>query len=269
MSGIPSSKWTRPLDVCIIQPLLELGDIDKNLERAISLIDEASEKGLVDIFVLPEVFATGFPYDNLPELANRSDEVITILSQKATEKGSYVMFTIVIKENGEYFNRFIALDPEGAIIARYDKTHLFSRAGEDRFFTPGKETINFEVKGAKVAPLICYEVRFPEMSRNQILDGAEILIYPAQWPGFRVFQWETLLKARAIENQCYVIGVGAFGPHGDTEMGGHSMVIAPYGDVLCRVDGEEGYARATIGPERIRDIRSRIPVFHERRTDLY
>jgi predicted amidohydrolase len=102
-----------------------------------------------------------------------------------------------------------------------------------------------------------------------VLNGVDILLYPAMWPAFRVFQWEILLKARAIENQCYVVGIGGFGPHGDTQMGGHSMVIAPYGDVLCRIDDNEGYASCTIGPDRIQDLRKRIPVLQERRPDIY
>ena len=269
MGEIIESKWKKPLEVCIVQPELALGDLDDNLDRALTLIDNALEEGPLDIIVLPEVFATGFPYDILPDLAKRSNYLIDTLAKKAHEIGSFIMFTLVVKENGSYYNRFIALDPTGAIIASYDKTHLFSRAGEDEFFERGNSTISFEVKGAKVAPLICYEVRFPELSRKLVIDGAEILIYPAQWPGFRIFQWELLLKARAVENQCYVIGVDAFGTHGDTEMGGNSMVVAPYGDILCRVDNEEGYARATIGPERIRDLRSRIPVMLERRPDIY
>jgi predicted amidohydrolase len=269
MEDIPGSNWVKPLEICIVQPKLALGDIDDNVDRALRLIDRASEEGPIDIIVLPEVFATGFPYEELPELAKRYGSVVDPLAAKARELKAYIMFTVVVKDENSYFNRFIALDPSGNVHAQYNKTHLFSRAGEDKFFTPGNETVSFEVKGAKVAPLICYEVRFLEMSRKMVLEGAEILIYPAQWPAFRIFQWELLLKARAVENQCYVIGVDGFGPHGDTEMGGNSMVIAPYGDVLCRVDDQEGYARTTIGPERIRNLRSRIPVLMERRPDIY
>jgi predicted amidohydrolase len=269
MENIPVSNWIKPLEVCIVQPKLALGDIDDNLDRALKLIEDASKEGHLDIIALPEVFATGFPYDILPELAKRSGQIIGTLAEKAKQIGSYIVFTLVVEDDGCYYNRFIALDPSGKITARYDKTHLFSRAGEDKFFTPGKDIVSFEVKGAKVAPMICYEVRFPELSRKMILDGAQILIYPAQWPGFRIHQWEILLKGRAVENQCYVIGIGAYGPHGDTEMGGHSMVIAPYGDVLCRIDSEEGYARTTIGPEKMKNLRSRIPVLMERRPDIY
>ncbi|MGA1848114.1 MAG: nitrilase-related carbon-nitrogen hydrolase, partial [Thermoplasmatota archaeon] len=248
MAEIPVSRWDGPLNIAIIQPELALGDVDENLTRALELIDKASLEGPLDMIVLPEVFATGFPYDRLPVLCKRSGDIIEALSGEALRLKAHVMFTMVVEEDGRYYNRFFSIGPDGGVEATYDKTHLFSRAGEDRFFTPGNSLTAFSVKDAMVAPLICYEVRFPELARKQILGGADILVYPAQWPSFRIFQWEALLKGRAIENQCYVIGAGAYGPHGDSEMGGHSMVIAPFGDVLCRVDEGPGYARTTIGP---------------------
>jgi predicted amidohydrolase len=269
MEDIPVSNWERPLDIAIVQPELVLGDLDENLGRAVALIRKASAEGPLDVMVLPEVFATGFPYDELPGLSERSGEILDVLSKEAAMIDVHIMFTMVVQEEGRYYNRFISIGPEGDIEATYDKTHLFSRAGEDRFFTPGDSLTLFSVKDALIAPLICYEVRFPELARKQVLQGADIIIYPAQWPSFRIFQWEALLKGRAIENQCYVIGVGAYGSHGETEMGGHSMVIAPFGDILCRIDDEPGYARATLGPDKMSDLRKRIPVLRERRPELY
>jgi predicted amidohydrolase len=269
MVEIPVSSWEGPLDVAIIQPELVLGDVDANLRRALELIERASSEGPLDMVVLPEVFATGFPYDQLPELSRRSGEILETLSREAVKLGTHIMFTMVVEEEAKYYNRFLSIDPEGGVGATYDKTHLFSRAGEDRFFTPGDSLTAFTIKGARIAPLICYEVRFPEIARKQIMAGAEILVYPAMWPSFRIFQWEALLKGRAVENQCYVIGVGGFGNHGESEMGGHSMVIAPFGDVLCRIDQGSGFARATIGPEKMNDLRKRIPVLWERRPELY
>ncbi|MGA1819428.1 MAG: nitrilase-related carbon-nitrogen hydrolase [Thermoplasmatota archaeon] len=269
MGSIPESEWKDPLEVCIVQPRLSLGDIDENLSSASSLINMASGEGPMDIVVLPEVFATGFPYDLLPELSKRAPEMISFMGDVAREHSTAVMFTLVVNDRGRFYNRFTALDRGGRTIAAYDKTHLFSRAGEDEFFTPGRTLTEFTLKGARIAPLICYEVRFPELARKHILNGVDILIYPAQWPAFRIFQWETLLTARAIENQCYVIGVGGIGDHGPTAMGGHSKVIAPFGDVLCSIDDRSGYSRTRIDPERIRDMRKRIPVLVERRPELY
>jgi len=269
MVDIPRSRWEGPLDVAIIQPELVLGDVDENLKRALELIDRASSGGPLDMIVLPEVFATGFPYDQLPVLCKRSGYILEALSGEAARLRAHIMFTMVVEDEGRYYNRFFSIGPDGGVEATYDKTHLFSRAGEDRFFTPGNTLTTFSVKDARIAPLICYEVRFPELARKHVLDGAEILIYPAQWPSFRIFQWETLLKGRAVENQCNVIGVGAYGPHGDSKMGGHSMVIGPFGDVLCRIDDEPGYARVTVGPDRMNELRRRIPVLRERRPELY
>ncbi|MGA1866139.1 MAG: nitrilase-related carbon-nitrogen hydrolase [Thermoplasmatota archaeon] len=245
------------------------GDVDGNLARATALVQKAAGEGQMDIVVLPEVFATGFPYEQLPELSNSSDTVIRSIAHLATDISAHIMFTLVVSEDENFFNRFISIGPAGKIEATYDKTHLFSRAGEDRFFARGDRLVLFKASTAAVAPLICYEVRFPELARKQVLDGADILVIPAQWPAFRIFQWQTLLRARAIENQCYVVGVGGLGKHGPTEMGGHSMVVGPFGEILCNLDDKEGYAMTVIGPDRIRDIRNKIPSLEERRPELY
>ncbi|MBN1390116.1 MAG: carbon-nitrogen family hydrolase [Candidatus Thermoplasmatota archaeon] len=263
------TRWTTPLAVCIVQPRISIGDVDHNLDRAIGWIRKAADDGPLDVVVLPEVFTTGFPYDRLPELSGSSKRVMADIGRLAAELSTHIMFTLVIEDQGRYFNRFMSIGPDGRVETTYDKTHLFSRAGEDRFFTRGEKLVQFEIGGAIIAPLICYELRYPELSRKQVLEGADILVYPAQWPAYRVFQWETLLRARAIENQCYVIGVGGSGSHGTTEMGGHSMVVAPFGDILCSIDQEEGFARTVIGPERLRNIRKRIPALADRRPDLY
>ncbi|MGA1792437.1 MAG: nitrilase-related carbon-nitrogen hydrolase [Thermoplasmatota archaeon] len=266
---IPESEWKDPLEVCIVQPKLSLGNIEENLSSTSSLIESASREGPMDIVVLPEVFATGFHYESLPELSKKAPDTIRYMGKIAREHSTAIMFTLVINDKGRFYNRFMVLDRDGRKLATYDKTHLFSRAGEDEFFTPGKTLTEFSLEGARIAPLICYEVRFPELARKHVLNGVDILVYPAQWPAFRIFQWETLIMARAIENQCYVIGVGGVGDHGPTAMGGHSMVVAPFGDVLCRLDDSSGYARARIDPGRIREIRRRIPVLVERRPELY
>lgn len=269
MCGLLEPRWSKSLDVCMVQSRTVPGDVDGNLSRAAALIEKAAGKGSLDIVVLPEVFATGFSYDRLMEMSNSSDTVIRSIARLATDLSAHIMFTLVVREDDKYFNRFVSIGPGGEIEAAYDKTHLFSRAGEDRYFASGDGLVLFEAGGAVVAPLICYEVRFPELARKQVLDGAEILVFPAQWPAFRVFQWQILLRARAIENQCYVIGVGGLGKHGPTEMGGHSMVVGPFGDILCSLDDKEGYARTMIGPDRIEDIRNKIPSLAERRPEFY
>jgi predicted amidohydrolase len=261
------SKWHRPLKVAVVQTKLHLGDIDSNLKSAIELLNELRDMS-TDIVVLPEVFATGFDYEKLPDLVKRSDEVVSRMSDSAKSLNSHLIFTQVVEEGGSFFNRLFHLDRNGDVRDTYDKTHLFSRAGEDRFFTPGNHLITFNVDDTIIGPLICYEVRFPEISRKLVLEGAGILIYPAQWPQFRTFQWDTLLRARAIENQCYVVGVNVHGDHGGSMMGGMSEIYSAYGDLLCRVEKNEGWAVAELDPLVMGSIREKIPVLTERRQDL-
>ncbi|MEA3559232.1 MAG: nitrilase-related carbon-nitrogen hydrolase [Candidatus Thermoplasmatota archaeon] len=268
-SDIMGGKWNDPISACAVQPRLHLGDVDRNLHGALDLVKRASESGSVDLFVLPEVFTTGFPYKDLPRLSERSDEVIGVLSDAARDLGSHLMFTQVVEDNGSFFNRCFVIGAKGETLLEYDKTHLFSRADEHLFFTAGSDHTSFEIKGARISPLICYELRFPELSRRNVVDGSHILIYMGQWPMFRIFQWDALLLARAIENQCYVIASGAYGPHGRENMGGHSQIISPFGNMIGDIVEKEGFTSAVMDPEEMKKFRERIPVLVERRPDLY
>lgn len=259
--------WDRDPRVSILQTRLYLGDVDRNLASAMDLLKIAGEEGS-DISVLPEMFSTGFPYDVLPDLSKRSGEVIGSISDRARDHSMNVIFTQVIDEEGDYVNRMFHIDRYGKIVSSYDKTHLFSRADEDRFFKPGNELKIMDIDSLKVGPLICYEVRFPELSRRLVLEGAELLIYAAQWPAFRTFQWEAMLKARAIENQCYVAGVNIYGQHGENMMGGKSRLFSPYGDILAAVDEGEGYGSAVLSEGYLLKIRENIPVLKEIRNDI-
>ena len=262
-----SRAWDEPIKAAILQTELFLGDMDANLASADRLISAISSHS-PDIIVLPEVFSTGFSYDALPDIVHRSDEVIGLLSDRAKEIGSHMIFTAVVEENGRYYNRLFYLDDKGIIKGTYDKTHLFTRANEHDFFTPGDTLTTLKMNDVTMGPLICYEVRFPELSRELVLQGAGILIYPAQWPEFRIFQWDALLKARAIENQCFVIGANIYGDHGGSMMGGMSAIYSPFGDLLGRVEKGEGWSISELDPEKMYSLREKIPVLQERRTDL-
>jgi predicted amidohydrolase len=125
-----------------------------------------------------------------------------------------------------------------------------------------------DIDNVKAGPLICYEVRFPELSRKLVRAGANILIYPAQWPAFRTFQWEVLLQARAVENQCFVIGVNIHGDHGGSMMGGRSRIFSPFGNILASVDDGPGWSTCIMEPEKMYSLRKKIPVLNEIREDL-
>ncbi len=260
--------WQHDLKAGIIQTRLHLGDTDKNLRGAVKLVRECIHEESPDLLVLPEVFSTGFPYNDLPILSEKSEEIIQTISDLSRDGSVDVIFTQVVNEDLKFFNRLYHIGSDGKVKNTYDKTHLFSRSGEDRFFTPGSSLKILDINNARAGPLICYEVRFPELSRRLVRAGANILIYPAQWPAFRTFQWEVLLQARAVENQCFVIGVNIYGDHGGSMMGGRSRIFSPFGNVLASVDEGPGWSTSILDPEKMHSLRNKIPVLDEIREDL-
>ncbi|OYT44480.1 hypothetical protein B6U90_05185 [Thermoplasmatales archaeon ex4484_6] len=264
----PELRWKSPLNAAIIQTELHPGEPDLALSEACSLIDEACREGGADLLVLPEMFATGFPYERLGELSKGTDNILRVVGEKALEHGVGIIFTASVRENGHFRNRLFFIDRDGSTAGTYDKTHLFSRSGEDDFFTRGDTLRLFSWGDVDIGPLICYEVRFPELSRLLVLEGAAILVYPAQWPRHRTFQWENFLRTRALENQCFVMGANVYGDHGGAFMGGHSMIVSPYGRTVGHVKSGPGWAVSRLDPSSIRRFRKGIPVLGDIRKDL-
>ncbi|MCK5774079.1 MAG: hypothetical protein KAH57_09865 [Thermoplasmata archaeon] len=261
------SSWREPIRAAIVQTELKLGDIDVNLSRARDIIDDM--KGSSDLLIFPEMFSSGFAYDDLEEIATRSPDVIRFMKGVSIELSAHLMFTMAERDGGHVVNRAYLMGPDGDVLGHYDKTHLFSPAGEDVHFKGGDELNMLHMGQIRMGPLICYEIRYPEMSRKYALDGAHILVYMAQWPAKRIFQWELLLRARAVENQCFVIGSNICGLHGSTEMGGHSMIVSPFGEVLTSLEGKAGWASSELDPERMYRFRRGIPAMKYRRPELY
>ncbi len=264
---LDESDWREPLRAAVVQTELRLGDSDVNLSRARDIIDDI--KGSQELVVFPEMFSSGFDYDHLEEIAGRSADVMRFMRGISMELSAHLMFTLAVEDGGRIVNRAYLLDPGGEILGHYDKTHLFSPSGEDVHFRCGDKLNMLHMGDVKIGPLICYEIRYPEISRKYALDGAHILVYMAQWPAKRIFQWELLLRARAVENQCFVIGVNICGLHGSTEMGGHSMIVSPFGEVMASLDDRAGWASSELDPERMYRFRRGIPAMKYRRPELY
>lgn len=173
-----------------------------------------------DLIVLPEMFSSGFTM-NASEVAETMDgETITWLKTLSKTKNAAIVGSLVITENDNYYNRLVFVEPNGELTT-YDKRHTFTLAGEHKVYTAGSEKIIIDYKGFKICPLVCYDLRFPVWARNT--EDYDILIYVANWPKVRIAAWDTLLKARAIENMAYSIGVNRVGLDGNNyEYSGHS-----------------------------------------------
>jgi len=200
----------------------------ENLENISLKIRQITEE--TDLIILPEMFSTGFVMEPKDIAESMHGASITWMKKIAADKNCAITGSLIIKENNLYFNRLIFIEANGTI-QFYDKKHLFSHAGEDNIYTAGSEKKIFTYKGWKIAGFICYDLRFPVWSRNT--EDYDIALYVANWPKPRIHAWDTLLKARAIENICYSIGVNRVGKDkNNLEYIGHSQIINPQGNSI-------------------------------------
>lgn len=228
-----------------------------------------------EIVVLPEMFATGFSMK--PEQLAETMDGQTLQWMKETAAGNKIILTgsVIIEEEGKYFNRLIWMLPNGQL-GYYDKRHLFAFAGEDRHYTAGNRRLIASVKGWKINLQVCYDLRFPVWARQALAhsqpspkgeeNGPEydVLIYVANWPERRSHAWKTLLCARAIENQCYVVGVNRVGRDGnDINHSGNSMVVDPLGEVLYHNSDDEDIFTITLEKEHLDSVREKFPFWRD------
>jgi omega-amidase len=221
------------MNVYLVQTELKWENPNANLLRLTWHIQQTQPQSLI---VLPEMFATGFTMNPSSQAQSMSDLAVTWMKEMSQDR--CICGSLSIEENGQYFNRFLAIY-NGEIIAQYDKRHLFSYAGEHEHYQSGTDAVTFDFLGWKIAPFICYDLRFPTFINGQA--GVDLMIFVANWPKSRMLAWNTLLRARAIENQCYVLGVNRIGNDGNNiPHSGCSQVINFAGDYLIepQVDRE-------------------------------
>lgn len=216
----------------------------------------------IDLIVLPEMFSTGFTMQPEPVAEKMSGETVLWMQATAIAKKTALMGSIVIKENGNFYNRLLFVYPSGTI-QQYDKRHLFTLAGEDKAYTSGQEKLIVDYMGWKICPLICYDLRFPVFSRNA--EAYDLLVYVANWPKPRINAWDTLLKARAIENMSYVIGVNRIGEDENKhEYIGHSQIIDGLGNCISGANEQESITVADLDKNHLTEIRQKFAFLNDR-----
>lgn len=234
-------------------------------ERAKRLIaDAAPSSG--DLIVLPEMFSTGFSKNTEVTAQTEAAEDETFLADIALTSRCTVVGGVVSRSDngGKPFNQSVVFGPDGTLIARYRKQRLFSYTDESSHYQAGTGgSPVFEWNGLQIAPLICYDLRFPELARAAVRAGAEALIYIAAWPVKRQEHWITLLKARAIENQAFVIGVNRCGKEPDSTYGGRSMAVDPHGVVIADAGASETSVGVRIYPNTVAEWRNEFPAVTE------
>ena len=177
--------------------------------------------------------------------------------------------SVATKRADKFFNTMYVANRTGKIVAEYDKAHLFKLMDEHLFMNAGQSTNTFELDEITCGGVICYDLRFPEWIRTHVLKGAKILFIPAEWPAKRIDHWQLLLQARAIENQCFIVAVNRVGSDPGNDFNGHSMVIAPWGELLISGHSDEGIYYAELDLQEVDTVRKTIPIFQDRRIDLY
>jgi omega-amidase len=253
------------LTVTLVQTPLAWEDIDANLELINSRIDGI--KAPTDLIVLPEMFTTGFSM-NVRLLAEQmSGKAVAWMRNKAAEKNAVITGSVMVADGGRYFNRLVWARPQGDP-AVYDKRHLFRYAGEEKIFTPGERCLTVEIKGWRVRPFICYDLRFPIWVRNLNL-VYDLAVFVANWPARRAAHWRALLRARAIENQTFVAAVNRVGTDGNGyEYSGHSALIDPAGGVLFEEENTTCTRTLLLEHKTLTDCRSRFPAWMDADDDL-
>lgn len=216
--------------------------------------------------VLPEMFATGFSM-NVDSIAETGDgKTIMYLKGLAKKYGVWVVGSLVAKsKSGKGLNRAIVFDPAGQAVGKYDKMHPFSYAGETDHYDAGDELFTFYWSGIKVAPLVCYDLRFPEVFRAAIAQGVQMFTIGANWPAARAHHWRSLLVARAIENQAYVVGLNRCGKDPNHEYRGDSAIIEPQGTHVAEAGSKPCVIYAEIDIEELKAYRLRFPALDDMR----
>lgn len=259
------------MKVTCIQMDMLLGQVEENFRLAEQLIQQAmAEKP--DVLVLPETWNTGyFPRENLASYCDRDGEQVKTRIGGLAKKHSVniVAGSVSNLREGKIYNTAMVFDRTGEMIASYDKTHLFTSAGEDDFYTPGDHLCRFMLDGVSCGLIICYELRFPELIRSLTVPGLDVLFMVSQWPNVRTAHLRTLATARAIENQMFLVYCNSCGTAGSTVCGGNSAVVDPWGETLALAGEKQALITAQCDLSIVEKIRNTIPVFRDRRPELY
>jgi len=252
----------------VLQFPIRMGAVDGNTSRAFALLREAAVRGAA-LSVLPEMWSTGFSYGNLRALCGTTPDLLRDLCSFAADRRMVIAGSLPERSGAGVYNTLYLVDATGRVAGRYRKTHLFSKTGEHLHFRRGHDCTAVRTAVGKIGPQICYDLRFPEVSRTYYREGAQLCCVSAQWPGVRQVHLDLLAAARAVENQLFVAVANAVGKSGPFRYAGGSVIVSPWGEQLAHAGKAEGLAVATIDPAAVEDARRRIPCAQDRNERAY
>lgn len=238
------------MKITVIQQDIAWKDVETNIARLEKLVAEADR---ADLYLFPEMCSTGFCMEPQGIAEEVDGPTVQAMKRLAVERDAAMAVPVMTHESGKYYNRIYFITPDG-VQGHYDKCNLFEYSGEDRVFTPGEKKVIWEWRGVRLRPAICYDLRFPVFMHNE--GDYDVLLISANFPDSRLLAWDTLVRARAIENMCYVVASNRVGCDEYGTYKGHSVIIAPYGDVVGSCpDGEQGSATVELDAEMLAKMR--------------
>lgn len=255
--------------VACAQMDIALGNKDANLENAVEMVKTAAERK-IDLLVLPELFTTGYCLEQADILAEPpKGHSIELLRDLASRFRMFLVAgSLLERRNQNIFNTSHLIGKDGKLLGYYDKVHLFPPFEEHRYLSAGSEAPIFKTELGLFGIMICFDLRFPELARMLTLNGAQVIFCPAEFPADRISVWATLLRARAIENQVFVIGCNRVGSDGKQRFGGRSAIIDPEGVTLAQADERAQIIEATIDLGEIEKARKKLPLIKYRRKEF-
>jgi omega-amidase len=256
--------------IALAQFDVKSGKTEANLTTASEYVARAAHGG-AKLVVLPELWSSGYDLERCQEHARLSQEtVLPALAKLARRHHLFILGSLLIANHRhEVYNSSVLLGPGTGPTRIYRKIHLFGPMRENQFLTPGRSAPVFRMRLGALALAICYDLRFPELFRKYALKGAQLVILCAQWPEVRLEHWRTLVRARAIENQFFVVACNRIGTSQGTRFGGHSMIVDPWGDVVREGPGKAALITADIDFQAVDESRTRIPSLNDRQPAAY
>lgn len=256
--------------IALVQMNVEYGKTEQNLVHAEEMIREAV-KGSPDVIVLPEMWNTSYALKKIKDIADKDGKPSAqVMGNLAKDNNTNIIAgSVADNRAGKIYNTSYVFDRQGKNTASYSKVHLFGLMHEGEYMTAGNERVSFSLDNIDCGLIICYDLRFPELSRSLALDGAKILFIPAQWPNPRMHPWRTLIQARAIENQMFVVAVNRVGKEGKAEFFGHSMIVDPLGQIILEGSEKEEILFMDIDLGQVDNVRNHMTCFADRVPEAY
>ncbi len=247
-----------------------LGQPDVNLAQVRQWAAESARQG-ADVLVLPELWPTGYDLGRAADYATAvTAGMFAEIASLCREYGIHILGSCLsLMGEGAYGNTAVLFNPAGKLLGAYSKVHLFQLMDEHKYLTPGNGRSLVQTPWGESGLAICYDLRFPELFRAYALDGAKIVFLPAEWPNPRLVHWQTLLRARAIENQMYIVACNRVGTTDGTSFFGHSCIIDPWGEIVVEAGDTPALLTVAVDLEKVSEIRAQIPVFADRNPSVY